>query len=190
MPSWIEFRLALQGVLRLARFDRDFVRFFDLSPKGALRSFWIALPLYPYYLLQIWPVDGKPDVPDMALYVTAMSVGYLYLWLLPPCVLTWIAPFIGRRAEMPGCITVYNWTSLLWLGISWPLLMLSYADPQGSLLGILGDILTLASLVWEAFLLMRTLRLAPWQAGLATIADYFVMQRLVLPLFYLAATGG
>jgi hypothetical protein len=91
---------------------------------------------------------------------------------------------------MPGCIAVYNWTSLLWLGVSWPLLMLSYADPQASVLGILGDILTLASLVWETFLLMRTLRLALWQAGLATLADYFVMQRLVLPLFYLAATGG
>lgn len=190
MPSWIELRLAIQGVLRLARFNPDFVRFFDLSPKGALRSFWVAVPLYPYYLLQIWPVNGKPDVPDMALYVVAMSVGYIYLWLLPPCVLTWIAPFIGRRAEMPGCIAVYNWTSLLWLAISWPLLMLSYADLQGNVIDILGDVLTLASLVWEAFLLMRTLRLALWQAGLATLADYLIMQRFVLPLFYLAATGG
>jgi hypothetical protein len=189
MPSWIEFRLAVHGVLRLARFNPDFPRFFDLSPRGALRSFWIALPLYPYYLLQIWPVNGKPDVPDLALYVVAMSVGYLYLWLVPPCVLTWIAPLIGRRAEMPGCIAVYNWTSLLWLGISWPLLMLSYADLQEDLLGILGDVLTVISLVWEVFLLMRTLRLALWQAGIATIADYFVMQRLVLPMFYLAAIG-
>ena len=91
---------------------------------------------------------------------------------------------------MPGCIAVYNWTSLLWLAISWPLLMLSYADLQGNVIDILGDVLTLASLVWEAFLLMRTLRLALWQAGLATLADYLIMQRFVLPLFYLAATGG
>ena len=42
MPSWIEFRLAVLGLLRLARFDGDFQRFFDRSPYGALRSFWVA----------------------------------------------------------------------------------------------------------------------------------------------------
>lgn len=189
MPSWIEFRLAVQGVLRLARFNSDFLRFFDVSPSGALRSFWVALPLYPYYLLQIWPTAGQPAIPDMALYIVSMTVGYLYLWLMPPFVLTWVAPLIGRRAEMPGCISVYNWTSLLWSAASLPVLLLDFAGMPATALGFLGDVTIVISLVWEVFLLMRTLRLKMWQAGLATLGDFFVMQRLVLPLFFLAGGG-
>ena len=37
--------------------------------------------------------------------------------------------------------------------------------------------------------LRRTLRLTLLQAGLAAIADYFVTQWLVLPIFYMAAIG-
>ncbi len=189
MPSWIEVRLAVQGLLNLARFNFDFLRFFDTSPRGALRSFWLALPIYPFYLLQIWPVNGQPPVPDMARYVAVMSVGYLYLWLLTPVVLTWIAALAGRRAEMPGCIAAYNWMNLLEVALSLPILALLYADIPINVVKIVNEIAILISLVWTSFLFMRTLRLTLWQAGLAAIADYFVLDRLVVPLFFQVGAG-
>jgi len=189
MPSWIEFRLAVQGLLRLARLNPDFLRFFDLSSGGALRSFWIALPYYPYYLLQIWPIHSNPAIPDMTRYLVTMSVAYFYLWLLPPCILTWVAPFIGRRDEMPGCIAVYNWMTVLWIAVSWPVQVLVLSGAPSNMIGIVNDVVILGSLVWETLMLMRALRLMLWQAGLAAIADYFVMQRIVMPLFYLAGAG-
>jgi hypothetical protein len=189
MPSWTEFRLAIQGALRLGRFNSDFPRFFDLSPSGALRSFWLAVPFYPYYLLQIWPSAGEPAIPDMTRYVATMSIGYLYLWLVPPCVLSWVAPLIGRRAEMPGCIAIYNWMNLLTSALTLPLLVLSYAEVPVEALQLPRNVILLVLLAWETFLLMRTLRLLLWQAGLAALADYFIIQRIMLPLFYMAATG-
>jgi hypothetical protein len=189
MPSWIELRLAVQGALRLARFNSDFLRYFDRSAQGALRSFWLALPIYPYYLLQIWPSGPQAAPLDMVTFVAGMSVAYLYLWILPPLAVAWLAPLMGRGAEVPGCIAAYNWMSLLNVAVSLPILLLQLAGVQDESLQIPYYVVVLASLVWEAFLLMRTLRLPAWQAGLATFADYVIMQRLLLPIFYILATG-
>jgi hypothetical protein len=185
MPNWIELRLAVQGLLRLARFNSDFQRFFDQSPRGALRSFWLAMPIYPYILVLLWRSEAMAHVADPAQFVFAMSVAYLHLWLLPPVIMTWILPLIGRRAELSGCICMYNWLSLLNVGIALPLLLLEIAGVPPDIMSIPNGILDLVSLVWEAFLLTHVLRLALWQAGLASIVDYVVMHHIVVPIFLL-----
>jgi hypothetical protein len=189
MPNWIELRLAVLGVLRLARFNSDFVRFFDRSPHGALRSFWLAVPIYPYYLLQIWPSDPKHMPADMIQFVTAMSVGYTLLWIVPPLAVAWLAPFMARRAEVPGCICAYNWMSLLNVTASAPFLLLSLSGVPDQTLQVPYNVVLLVTLVWETFLLMHTLRLAIWQAGLATLADFVVTQLLLLPILYTLGSG-
>jgi hypothetical protein len=187
MPSWIEFRLATQGLLRLARFNPDFTRFFDRSPGGALRSFWLALPLFPYSLLVILSAGLAAHAENMAQFTVVMLLGYLHLWLLPPAIFTWVAPLIGRQAELPGCITMYNWLSLLNVGVGLPLLLLHIAGIPPNMTAVLDYGLLAVQLVWEAFLLMHALRLALWQAGLAAVVDYVVMQRIVFPMFVLAS---
>ena len=188
MPSWIEFRLAVQGLLRLARFNPDFTRFFDRSPGGALRSFWLALPLFPYSLVVIVNSGVTAHVESTAQFTVVMLIGYLYLWLLPPAILTWVAPLVGRKAEMPGCITMYNWLSLLNIGVALPLLLLEIVGIPAEFLEIPNHILLVVSVVWETFLLMHALRLALWQAGLVSVVDFIVMRYIVVPIFLL--TGG
>ena len=188
MPSWIEFRLAVQGLLRLARFNPDFPRFFDQSPHGALRSFWLMVPIYPYFLVVIWRSPVMAQAADATQLIIAMLVGYLYLWLLPPVILTWVAPLVGRKTEMPGCITMYNWMSLLNIGVALPLLLLEIAGVPTEVMEIPNDILLMVSVVWETFLLMHALRLALWQAGLVSVVDFIVMRHIVVPIFLL--TGG
>ena len=186
MTSWIEFRLAVQGLLRLARFNPDFQRFFDRSPRGALRSFWVALPVLPYSILVIARSELLARVVDVTQFTVTMSVGYAVLWLLPPAILTWVAPLVGRQSEMPGCIAMYNWMSLLTAGTALPLIGLEMAGVPADIMAVPNGILLIAWLVWEAFLLMHALRIALWQAALATIADYLLMQQLVVPIFLLA----
>ena len=188
MPSWIEFRLAVQGLLRLARFNPDFTRFFDHSPAGALRSFWLALPLFPYSLVVILNSGVTAHVESTAQFTVVMLIGYIHLWLLPPAILTWVAPLVGRKAEMPGCITMYNWLSLLNIGVALPLLLLEIAGIPAEILEIPNHILLVVSVVWETFLLMHALRLALWQAGLVSVVDFIVMRYIVVPIFLL--TGG
>jgi hypothetical protein len=189
MPSWIELRLAVLGVLRLARFNSDFVRFFDRSPQGALRSFWLAVPIYPYYLLQIWPSDPQHMPADMIQFVTAMSVGYALLWIVPPLAVAWLAPFIGRRAEVPGCICAYNWMSLLGVTAFAPFLLLNLSGVPDQTMQVPYNVVLLVTLVWETFLLMHTLRLAIWQAGLATLADFVLTQWVLLHILYTVGGG-
>ena len=183
MPSWIEFRLAVQGLLRLARFNSDFPRFFDRSAAGALRSFWLMVPLFPFYLLQLWNSEALRQVEDTTQFFLAMSVGYLNLWLVPPLLITLIAPMMGRNAEMPGCITVYNWTGVLNISAALPLILLDLAGVSDDVMSIPYNILLLVSLVWETFLLTHTMRIPLWQGALATVGDYFITHWILLSIF-------
>jgi hypothetical protein len=183
MPSWIELRLAVRGLLRLARFNPDFPRFFDRSAAGALRSFWLMVPLYPFYLLQLWNSEVLSRVTDSTQFFLAMSVGYLNLWLVPPLLIALIAPRVGRDAEMPGCITVYNWTGVLNIGAALPLILLDLAGVSADLMSVPYKVLLLVSLVWEAFLLTHTLRVPLWQAALAAGGDYFITHWVLLSIF-------
>jgi hypothetical protein len=185
MPTWTELKLAIVGLLRLARFNSDFPRFFDRSPRGALRSFWLAVPILPIMVLVIARSDILDHVSDLTQFTLAMSVCYAFLWLLPPVILTWIAPAMGREAEVPGCIAMYNWLNLLNIGASLPLLVLEIAGLPSDIASVPDNLLLVVTMVWEAFLLVRALRLAIWQAALASIADYVVMHHLVVPIFLL-----
>jgi hypothetical protein len=185
MPSWIEFRLALRGLLLLARFNPDFSRFFDRSPQGALRSLSLVLLIYPFYFLQLWNSEVIKYAPDTTQFVLAMSVGLLNTWLLPPLLIAWLAPLAGRAAEMPGCITVYMWSSVLSVAATLPLMALDFAGLSTEAMNIPYDILLVISLVWEAFLLMHMLRIRIWQAALVTVADYLLVHWILMPIFLL-----
>lgn len=185
MPTWIELRLAVQGVFRLARFNPDFQRFFDRSPRAALRSFWVALPNYAYFLVLVYRSDTIAKVADQTQFVAAVSVGYLHFWLLPPAIMTWVLPAIGRQSELPVCISVYNWLGLLNLVIGVPLLLLNIFGVPADVLSVPDDIFILASVIWEAFLFVHILRLALWQAALASIFDYAMMHYVVFGFFLL-----
>ncbi|HET6159012.1 MAG TPA: hypothetical protein VFE34_11750 [Dongiaceae bacterium] len=185
MPSWTELRLAILGLLRLARFNSDFPRFFDRSPRGALRSFWLAVPIFPVMLLVIARSDVITHVSDMTQFTIAMSIGYIFLWLLPPAILTWVAPLIGRQTESPGCIAMYNWLNLLNIGAGLPLLLLEFAGVPADIVSVPDNLLLVVTLVWEAFLLVHALRIAIWQAALASVADYLIMHHVVIPIFLL-----
>ncbi|HKP23477.1 MAG TPA: hypothetical protein VJV39_06400 [Dongiaceae bacterium] len=188
MPNWIEFRLAVQGLLRLARFNSDFPRFFDRSASGALRSFWLMVPLYPFYLLQLWAVGAAALPQDTTQFLFAMSVGYLNLWLVPPMLIATIAPMVGRDAEMPGCITVYNWQSVLNICVALPLILLDLGGVSADVTAILYNVLVLVTLAWETYVLTHTLRIRLWQAALAAVADHFITNWVLLSIFL--ALGG
>ena len=183
MPSWIEFRLATQGLFRLARFNPDFPRFFDRSAAGALRSFWLMVPVYPFHLLQLWTSGLAAQVEDVLRFYLAMSVGFVIRWLVPPMLITWLAPMMGRDAEMPGCIAVYNWANLLSVAVSLPIFMLSLTGASNEALSIPDSVVLLIALVWEVFLLAHVLRIPLWQAAVATAADYFITNWILLSIF-------
>ena len=174
MPNWIEFRLAVQGLLRLARFNPDFVRFFDRSASGALRSFWVMVLIFPVHLLYLWSLDFFGQVESAVQFGLATAVGFVLRWLVPPLLIAWLAPMIGRDAEMPGSITIYNWSNLLGAAVSLPLIVIELAGVSPDVLAIPDKMVLLTTLIWEAFLLTHALRIPLWQGAVATAGDFFI----------------
>lgn len=170
MPSAIEFRLACRGLLQLARFDAGFLRYFDRSTAGALRSFWLALPILPFDLVHAWLSVPHP-LPNPGLFLAAETIGYAVGWILFPLLLLSIGRGFEREREVPGCIAVYNWTSLLGVALQTPALLLTAIDPNSGLgdgLGLLGFAFGVAV---EGFLLMHCLRILLWQAAALVVLD-------------------
>jgi hypothetical protein len=181
MPSWIELRLACQGLYRLALLDRGFVRYFDRSARGALRSFGLAVLLFPLTLWQVW-LSIDESVPSPALFLFAKSVGYAYGWILFPFVILAAARLTNRSSDGPGCIAIYNWSSLLWVALQSPAIALTALGVAPGLASLLSLAMFVASIVIEGFFLMICLRIALWQAAILVAIDVVLGQGLIWPI--------
>jgi hypothetical protein len=114
MPTIVEFVYVLRGLRRLIQFDVGGLGYFDRSMEGFWRSFRVALllaPLYsiiiPLHLEMIKPTVGWPHIMIIEILV------YIVSWLLYPIVAYEICRLMGREAEYPGYIVVYNWSRIL-----------------------------------------------------------------------------
>src|ERR1044072_7810564 len=126
MFSWAEFRLAFCGLLLLNRVEAQFVRHFDRSVAGALRSFWLALFILPYEILSTYLVALPHNVPSMGFFLAADVIGYLLGWTLFPLLLLSLERTLDREREMPGCIAVLNWSSLIGIALQLPSLLILF----------------------------------------------------------------
>jgi hypothetical protein len=186
MISFAEFEIALRGLLRLARFDAAFAGFFDLSRDGAKRSFRLAIPLLPVYLLLLNLNTPWPEGSDTVRIGSAELIGYAISWTVMPLLLLWCASAFRLGPRVFGAIAVYNWLSVLSTAIQVPIWIAIYVglDPEvGTLLGHGAAIFVTAC---EFFVFKRLLDIA-FEAALAlAIADFFlgwlIVQELIVPL--------
>lgn len=185
MIGRVEFALGCRGLLYLARFDKQFLRHFDRTAGGALRSFWLALPILPFALF-IYSQEMDQAVPSVGLYYAARCVGYAYGWILFPMVLLITGRLLDRDAEAPGCITIFNWVSLLWVALQLPILVAFAMSPNSGLATMLNIAALLYSVVVEGFLFLHCLRIQVWQAAVLVALDVvlglFVIQPAALAL--------
>lgn len=118
MISLAEIARAVQGSLRLGRFDRGGLGWFEFSARGFWHSFWAALlswPLFAVYIRANWAkASGQGpvgvDFPD-ALF--GHSVSYASAWVLFPVVVIPLVKLFGLSARYVPYIVVRNWTSLI-----------------------------------------------------------------------------
>ncbi|HVM85589.1 MAG TPA: hypothetical protein VMW18_16980 [Candidatus Binatia bacterium] len=183
MISLAEFEIALRGLLRLARFDAGFAGFFDLSKEGAKRSFRLALPLLPFYLLLLnlnapWP----PDV-DLLRIGAAELIGYATMWTTFPLIMILGARLLSREDRVYGAIAVYNWISVLWIALQLPVELATYygLDPDWGFKITVA--LLLFTLACEFFAFKRLIN-AGIEVTIALVAlDFILSQFVIAPLF-------
>lgn len=140
-----EVGVGLRGLWRLVRFKPDFVLYFDRSPAGARRSFWLALPILPVYLAVQLPaiVEAAKTAGDGRAFGTLL-IAYPVLWVAFPLVLLLAAKLIEREAQSFGAVVVYNWLNVLVMATALPIVL-------GRLAGLDADLLATADLATYIF---------------------------------------
>lgn len=115
MPRLAEIFQALYGAWRLARLDRQAMRYFDLSHRGVLRSFWAAALCYPGFLALIYlRLDDKTLAQTgLGPIVIIESIGYVVGWTAFPLLIFAFCRRMGREEQGFEFITAYNWSQVL-----------------------------------------------------------------------------
>jgi hypothetical protein len=187
MISFAELEIALLGLLRLARFDAGFAGFFDLSLQGARRSFRLALPLLPVWLLLLNLNTDWKDA-DVTRVGAAEMIGYVLSWVSFPLLLLAAAPLIDRGPRVYGAIAIYNWLSVLSAALQLPIEIASYYGMDDTW----NMVFSLASMIFvlacEFFAFRRILEIG-FEMALALVVVDFILGRIIVNLLIGMALG-
>lgn len=172
MPSWEETQAALQGLKRLLRFDAGFTQWFDRSNSGARRSFLLALPVLPCFLiLCFFGLTLRPEI-DFVEVAGAMATAYVLGWVMFPLLLIVIGQAIGREAQAIGAIAFYNWFGTFYAFFITAVYILAVIGLFGGAAGIIFYLVRIASLVFEIFALRVLMGVGFGGGILLTLLDF------------------
>jgi hypothetical protein len=187
MISFAEFEIALLGLLRLARFDAAFAGFFDLSLQGARRSFRLAWPLLPVSLFLL-NLNADWKDADMVRVGAAELIGYALSWVSFPLLLLLSARVIDRGARIYGAIAIYNWLSVLAMGLQIPIEVAAYYGMSGAWDVALSFGSLFFVLACEFFAFRRILEVSVEMALMLVVVD-FILGRIIINLLVGMALG-
>jgi hypothetical protein len=187
MISFAEFEIALLGLLRLARVDAAFAGFFDLSLRGARRSFRLALPLLPVSLLLL-NLNTEWKDADLVRVGSAELIGYALSWICFPLVLLTAARLIDRGSRIYGAIAIYNWLSVLSMALQIPIEIATYYGMSRTWDMTLSFGTLFFVLACEFFALRRILEISI-EMTLALVVMDFILGRIIINLLVGMALG-
>lgn len=169
---------ALEGIFRIARFDRSGAKSFGTDRRACARSFWAYALALPAMLLQLAIEAFGADHPW--LYVAGKLVANVIIAAGFPLLLLLLTRWLGRGARWAWMVTAYNWYGMA-TTIAWVTLFGIVVDfPGGGLLLLrVGDIYFI---VLEAFLIDAILEVGALRAGLLVAIDYglqLMLQQIV-----------
>lgn len=172
MPSWAETQAAIEGLKRLIRFDPAFVQWFDRSAAGARRSFRLALPVLPCFLvLCFFGITLKPEI-DFLRVTGALATSYALGWVMFPLLLIVIGRAIEREDHAIGSIAFYNWFSAFYAFIITAFYICAVIGDLGDIGSLFFFILRVASLIIEVFALRVLMGVGFGGGILLTLLDF------------------
>lgn len=113
---------AVYGTYRLAHRDPGALDYFDRSPEGAAKSFYVALLLLPVHVVLTtadnWEFVQTAYVP---VWATLEILVYVIGWALVPVLMLPITRWIDRWNRFCDFVVVYNWSHVIILAAWLPL---------------------------------------------------------------------
>ncbi|HEY4164878.1 MAG TPA: hypothetical protein VGM59_17550 [Dongiaceae bacterium] len=188
MISFPEFSFALQGLARLARFDAGFSSFFDLSQQGARRSFWLAVPFLPFFLVLELLNARFPAGTDIVRVYSGEIIGYALSWIAFPLTLLLGARLLDRGPRIFATIVVYNWLWVLAVALYLPITIAQYLGLDAGIAAILHLCVLAFTLACEWFAFRRLLDVGI-QMTVALVVVDFAEGQIILNLMALVERG-
>jgi hypothetical protein len=162
---------ALEGVYRIAVFDRAGVASFGKDLRACARSFWAYIIALPATLLLVALSVAADKPSDPFLLAASQLTGDIVEAMGFPLLLIPLLRWYGRRAHWAWFVTGYNWLMMAQsillvavLGVMWDM-------PGAGAQVIALNVLQIYFYVLEAFLADAVLQVGPWRAGLILVLD-------------------
>lgn len=112
--STAEVAQGLYGATRLAKGDRNGIRFFGDTPEAFWKSFWAAAVAAPAFAILVAIELSNVSVTSGPLRVVLIEcVGYVAGWAAFPLAMHYVAEFIDREEHYIRYICAANWGSVL-----------------------------------------------------------------------------
>jgi hypothetical protein len=161
MISLAETGIALRGIGRILRFDRDFLHYFDRSRAGAGRSFWMAAVFLPVFMIRFYVLHDPRDLPIDGRMLASVLIAYAINWMAFPLVLLGLA--------------------LLLILLNVPIILLALVGLDWSILQLLDLATFLVALICEGYILAIALQIPGLSAAALVMLD-FILGQIVFSL--------
>jgi hypothetical protein len=171
MVSVDETAKALEGIFRIARFDRTGAKSFGTDRRACARSFWayaLALPAILLLLaIDCWISGGDQPWLYAASHVTGdvIEAAGFPLLLMP------LTRWLGRGERWSWLVTAYNWYNMV-MPIATVTLLGAMVDFPGGIGVNVQRLSFVYFIVLEAFLFDAILEIGALRAGMLVLIDY------------------
>ncbi len=184
MPTFRDIVYGIYGAWRLARLDSGALAYFDKTAEGFWKSFFAAVIVAPGYLLLILFELAKSDTDAGALRLLLVHLcAYTIGWTAFPVAVNHVCDAIGKQERYIGYIVAFNWTKVIQMAVSLPVVALSASEVMPlQLVGLLSGTVSLLILGYEWFVTRTALGIG------AMGAIGFVALDLVIDLITNAVT--
>jgi hypothetical protein len=116
LPSLHEIRQSIAGALRLLRHDAGALSLFNLTDDGFWRSFFALVLVLPMMMV-VDVVFTTSDTVPLAAKLSRSSVNLVLHWMLFAAIALPLCIAAGLERRYKTFITVYNWASIVVIGL-------------------------------------------------------------------------
>ena len=163
---------ALEGVYRIAVFDRAGVASFGKDLRSCARSFWAYAIALPAILLLIAVSVIYKNPHDPALLAISELVGDVIQAAGFPLLLLPMLRWFRRRERWAWFVTGYNWFSMAQTIVITVLVCVLADLPGQALGGVVLNVVDIYFYVLEAYLAFAILEITAWRAVLVLLLDF------------------
>lgn len=192
-PSIAELAAALYGLVHLARLDSRGFDYFDATPTGLLKSFWVAVALLPIFVIYLALDLAMLDVASVVhpvRYVTVELTAYVIDWVAFPLAMLSLAPFLGLDDRLFRFLVPLNWIQLpLGLMLMGPGLMARLVDMPEDAANLMGLTIISAALIITAALARYAMDVPWWSAAGMTLLNFTISLFVTGFAYSLASVG-